>query len=73
MYTAEERFQDAARLLADITPRPNRYQSKWQRKQQAQRTRREKIANFCAGVIIAAAWAASICVTAAMLFIAATD
>lgn len=76
MYTATERFSDAAALLSSIesrTVREGRRAFAWQMAQQRKRTRRERIISVCATTVAAAAWAACILLTSGMLFIAATD
>lgn len=76
MYTAYDRFQDAAALLSAIesrTVREGRRAFAWQMAQRAKQTRRERIISVCATTVAAATWAACILLTSGMLFIAATD
>lgn len=76
MYTAPERFSDAAALLSAIesrTVREGRRAFAWQEAQRARRTRRERIIEYITTTIAAAAWVACVMVTSGMLFIAATD
>lgn len=76
MYTIDERFADAAALLAYIesrTVREGRRAFAWQMAEKARRTRRERIISVCATTVAAAAWAACVLLTSGMLFIAATD
>lgn len=76
MYTATERFSDAAALLSAIesrTVREGRRVFAWQMAMQARRTRRERIIEYITTTFAAAAWVACVMVTSGMLFIAATD
>ncbi len=76
MYTAYDRFQDAAVLLSSIesrTVREGRKAFAWQMAERARRTRRERIISVCATAVAAAAWVGCILITSGMLFIAATD
>ena len=76
MYTAYDRFQDAAALLSAIesrTVREGRRAFAWQEKQRARQTRRERIISVCATAVAAVAWVAGVMLTSGMLFIAATD
>lgn len=76
MYTAYDRFHDAAALLSFIesrTVREGRRAFAWQMSQMRKRTRRERIISVCATAIAAAAWAACVLLTSGMLFLAATD
>ena len=76
MYTATERFHDAAALLSAIesrTVREGRKAFAWQEKQRASRTRRERIIEYITTTIAAVAWVACVMITSGMLFIAATD
>ena len=76
MYTATERFHDAAALLSAIesrTVREGRRAFAWQEKQRARRTRRERIIEIITTTIAAVAWLACVMVTSGMLFIAATE
>ena len=76
MYTAYDRFQDAAALLSAIesrTVREGRRAFAWQEKQRARQTRRERIISVCATAVAAVAWVACVMLTSGMLFIAATD
>lgn len=76
MYTASERFSDAAALLSAIesrTVREGRRAFAWQMAERAKRTRRERIIEIITTTIAAAAWVACVLITSGMLFIAATD
>ena len=76
MYTATERFSDAAALLSAIesrTVREGRRAFAWQMAMQARRTRRERIIEIITTTFAAAAWVACVLITSGMLFIAATD
>lgn len=76
MYTATERFSDAAALLSSIesrTVREGRRAFAWQMAQRARRTRRERLIEAVTTTIAAAAWVACVLITSGMLFIAATD
>lgn len=76
MYTATERFHDAAALLSAIesrTVREGRMVFAWQMAQRAKRTRRERIIEIITTTIAAVAWVACVLITSGMLFIAATD
>lgn len=76
MYTASERFSDAAALLSAIesrTVREGRRAFAWQMAMQARRTRRERIIEYITTAFAAVAWVATVMLTSGMLFIAATD
>lgn len=76
MYTAPERFSDAAALLSAIesrTVREGRRSFAWQMAEKARRTRRERIIEAITTTIAAVAWVACVLITSGMLFIAATD
>ena len=76
MYTATERFHDAAALLSAIesrTVREGRRAFAWQMEQCARRTRRERIIEAVTTTMAAVAWVACVMVTSGMLFLAATD
>ncbi len=76
MYTATERFNDAAALLSAIesrTVREGRRAFAWQMAMQARRTRRERIIEAVTTTMAAVAWVACVMVTSGMLFLAATD
>ena len=76
MYTATDRFHDAAVLLSAIesrTVREGRRAFAWQMAERARRTRRERIIEIVTTTVAAAAWVACVMVTSGMLFIAATD
>ena len=76
MYTATERFHDAAALLSSIesrTVRDGRKAFAWQREQRARRTRRERIIEYITTTFAATAWVACVMITSGMLFLAATD
>lgn len=76
MYTATERFSDAAALLYSIesrTVREGRKAFAWQMAQRAKRTRRERIIEIITTTFAAAAWVACVMLTSGMLFIVGTD
>lgn len=76
MYTATERFHDAAALLSAIesrTVREGRRAFAWQLAMQARRTRRERIAEAVTTTIAAAAWVGTILVVSGMMFAVGTD
>lgn len=76
MYTATERFHDAAALLSAIesrTVREGRKAFAWHEAQRTKRTRRERIIEIITTTFAAAAWVACVLITSGMLFIAATD
>ena len=76
MYTATERFHDAAALLSSIesrTVRDGRRAFAWQMAQRAKRTRRERIIEYITTFFAAVAWVACVMLTSGMLFIAATE
>lgn len=76
MYTAYDRFQDAAALLSSIesrTVREGRRAFAWQEKQRARRTRRERIITTITTTIAAAAWVGTILIVSGMLFTVGTD
>lgn len=75
MYTATERFSDAAALLSAIesrTVREGRKAFAWQMEQCARRTRRERIIEIIT-TTIAAAWVGTILIVSGMLFTVGTD
>lgn len=76
MYTAYDRFQDAAALLSAIesrTVREGRRAFAWQLAMQARRTRRERIAEAVTTTIAAAAWVGTILIVSGMMFTVGTD
>lgn len=76
MYTATERFSDAAALLSAIesrTVREGRRDFAWQMAERARRTRRERIIEYITTTFAAAAWVACVMVTSGMLFIVGTE
>lgn len=76
MYTAYDRFHDAAALLSAIESRPVREGRRafaWQMAQRARRTRRERLIEAVTTTMAAVAWVACVMVTSGMLFLAATD
>ena len=76
MYTATERFSDAAALLSAIesrTVREGRKAFAWQMAQRAKRTRRERIIEYITTTIAAAAWVACVLITSGMFFVVGTD
>ena len=76
MYTAYDRFQDAAALLSAIESRTVRESRKvfaWQMAQRAKRTRRERIIEIITTTIAAVAWVGTILVVSGMMFTVGTD
>lgn len=76
MYTAYDRFQDAAALLSAIesrTVREGRKAFAWQMAMQARRTRRERIIEYITTTIAAVAWVGTILVVSGMMFTVGTD
>lgn len=76
MYTAYDRFHDAAALLSAIesrTVREGRKAFAWQMAMQARRTRRERIIEAITTTIAAAAWVACVMLTSGMFFVVGTD
>lgn len=76
MYTATERFADAAALLSSIesrTVREGRRAFAWQMAQRAKRTRRERIITTITTTIAAAAWVACVMLTSGMFFVVGTE
>lgn len=76
MYTATERFSDAAALLYSIesrTVREGRKAFAWQMAQRAKRTRRERIIECITTTIAAVAWVGTILVVSGMMFTVGTD
>lgn len=76
MYTAYDRFHDAAALLSAIesrTVREGRRAFAWQMAERARRTRRERIIEIITTTIAAAAWVACVMVTSGMFFVVGTD
>lgn len=76
MYTIDERFADAAALLAYIesqTVREGRRAFAWQMAEKARRTRRERIISVCATAVAAVAWVGTILIVSGMLFTVGTD
>ena len=76
MYTATERFHDAAAILSSIesrTVREGRKAFAWQMAMQARHTRRERIIEIITTTIAAVAWVACVMVTSGMFFIVGTD
>ena len=76
MYTATERFSDAAALLYSIesrTVREGRRAFAWQMAMQAKRTRRERIITTITTTIAAAAWVACVMLTSGMFFVVGTE
>lgn len=75
MYTAYDRFQDAALLSAieSRTVREGRRAFAWQMAMRAKRTRRERLIEIVTTTIAAAAWVACVMVTSGMLFIVGTE
>lgn len=76
MYTAYDRFSDAAALLSAIesrTVREGRKAFAWQEKQRARRTRRERIITAISATFAAVAWVGTILIVSGMLFTVGTD
>lgn len=76
MYTATDRFHDAAVLLSAIesrTVREGRRAFAWQMAERARRTRRERIIEIITTTIAAAAWVGTILVVSGMMFAVGTD
>lgn len=76
MYTATERFSDAAALLSAIesrTVREGRRAFAWQMEQQRKRTRRERITEAITTTIAAVAWVACVMLTSGMFFVVGTE
>ena len=76
MYTAYDRFQDAAALLSAIesrTVREGRRSFAWQMAEKARRTRRERIIEAITTTIAAVAWVGTILIVSGMLFTVGTD
>lgn len=76
MYTAYDRFQDAAALLSAIesrTVREGRRAFAWQMAMQARRTRRERLIEIITTTFAAVAWVGTILIVSGMLFTVGTD
>lgn len=76
MYTAYDRFSDAAALLSSIesrTVREGRRVFAWQMAQRAKRTRRERLIEVVTTTIAAVAWVGTILVVSGMMFTVGTD
>lgn len=76
MYTAYDRFQDAAALLSSIesrTVREGRRAFAWQMAQRARRTRRERIIEIITTTFAAVAWVACVMLTSGMFFVVGTE
>lgn len=76
MYTATERFHDAAALLSAIesrTVREGRRAFAWQMAQRAKRTRRERIIEIITTTFAAVAWVGTILIVSGMLFTVGTE
>ncbi len=76
MYTATERFSDAATLLSSIesrTVREGRKAFAWQMAQRAKRTRRERIIEAITTTFAAVAWVACVMLTSGMFFVVGTE
>lgn len=76
MYTATERFHDAAALLSAIesrTVREGRRAFAWQMAMQARRTRRERIIEIITTTFAAAAWVGTILIVSGMMFTVGTN
>lgn len=76
MYTAYDRFQDAAALLSSIesrTVREGRRAFAWQMAEGARRTRRERIITAISATFAAVAWVGTILAVSGMMFTVGTD
>ena len=76
MYTATERFHDAAALLSAIesrTVREGRRAFAWQMAQRARRTRRERLIEAVTTTMAAVAWVACILIVSGMMFTVGTN
>lgn len=76
MYTAYDRFSDAAAILSSIesrTVREGRKAFAWQMAQRARQTRREHIIEGITTAIAAAAWVSTVLIVSGMLFTVGTD
>lgn len=76
MYTASERFSDAAALLSAIesrTVREGRKAFAWQMAERARRTRRERIIEVITTTFAAVAWVACVMITSGMFFVVGTE
>lgn len=76
MYTAYDRFSDAAALLSSIesrTVREGRRAFAWQMAMQAKRTRRERITEAITTTFAAIVWVATVLIVSGMLFTVGTD
>lgn len=76
MYTATERFSDAAALLSAIesrTVREGRKAFAWQMAERAKRTRRERIIEIITTTFAAVAWVACVILTSGMFFVVGTE
>lgn len=76
MYTATERFSDAAALLSAIesrTVREGRKAFAWQMAQRARRTRRERLIEAVTTTMAAVAWVACVLIVSGMMFTVGTN
>lgn len=76
MYTAYDRFQDAAVRLSmaeSRTVREGRRAFAWQMAMQARRTRRERLIEAITTTIAAVAWVGTILIVSGRLFTVGTD
>lgn len=76
MYTAYDRFQDAAALISSIESRTvceGRRVFAWQMAERARRTRRERIIEVITTTFAAVAWVACVMITSGMFFVVGTD
>lgn len=76
MYTATERFHDAAALLSAIesrTVREGRRAFAWQMAQRARRTRRERLIEVVTTTMAAVAWVACVLIVSGMMFTVGTN
>lgn len=76
MYTATERFHDAAAILSSIesrTVREGRRAFAWQMEQRARRTRRERIIEAITTAIAAIVWVGTVLIVSGMFFTVGTE
>ena len=76
MYTAYDRFHDAAALLSAIesrTVREGRRAFAWQMAQRARRTRRERLIEAVTTTMAAVAWVACVLIVSGMMFTVGTN
>lgn len=76
MYTAEERFDDAAALLSAIesrTVREGRRAFAWQMAKRARQARREHLLQIVTRTIAAVVWVATVLIVSGMMFTVWTE